>query len=183
MEEKPFRVVTFPWLFTDRKRLMHSITGWVHSSHLTMSLTPQGKCFPCADKCPLMGHNADKFTVTDGISKKYFLNTGRSKPFGRKYPALPFKCDLHISRKDLLFRFNCIETLKHISMITYPVLLFLCFQLNIQLTKFSMDWYHFPLQWLINSISIRFGQLSIRGIGHFQTTWVQDTLTGCAMQY
>ncbi|KAL7384146.1 hypothetical protein ABVT39_025182 [Epinephelus coioides] len=42
-----------------------------------------GKCFPCADKCPLMGHNADKFTVTDGISKKYFLNTGRSKPFGR----------------------------------------------------------------------------------------------------
>ncbi|XP_039996060.1 inactive pancreatic lipase-related protein 1-like isoform X1 [Xiphias gladius] len=44
-----------------------------------------GKCFPCAnDKCPLMGHNADKFTVTDGISKtKYFLNTGSSKPFGR----------------------------------------------------------------------------------------------------
>ncbi|XP_040906020.1 inactive pancreatic lipase-related protein 1-like [Toxotes jaculatrix] len=44
-----------------------------------------GKCFPCADsKCPLMGHSADKFTVTDGVSKtKYFLNTGRSKPFGR----------------------------------------------------------------------------------------------------
>ncbi|XP_070772224.1 inactive pancreatic lipase-related protein 1-like [Enoplosus armatus] len=44
-----------------------------------------GKCFPCADnKCPLMGHHADKFTVTDGISKtKYFLNTGSSKPFGR----------------------------------------------------------------------------------------------------
>ncbi|KAI3363268.1 hypothetical protein L3Q82_011563 [Scortum barcoo] len=44
-----------------------------------------GKCFPCVDnKCPLMGHHADKFTVTDGISKmKYFLNTGSSKPFGR----------------------------------------------------------------------------------------------------
>ncbi|XP_044070772.1 inactive pancreatic lipase-related protein 1-like [Siniperca chuatsi] len=43
-----------------------------------------GKCFPCADnKCPLMGHHADKFTVTDGISKtKFFLNTGSSKPFG-----------------------------------------------------------------------------------------------------
>ncbi|XP_070697073.1 inactive pancreatic lipase-related protein 1-like [Pempheris klunzingeri] len=43
-----------------------------------------GKCFPCADdKCPLMGHSADKFTVTDGISKmKYFLNTGSSDPFG-----------------------------------------------------------------------------------------------------
>lgn len=44
-----------------------------------------GNCFPCADStCPLMGHHADKFTVTDGISKtKYFLNTGRSKPFDR----------------------------------------------------------------------------------------------------
>nr|XP_046258815.1 inactive pancreatic lipase-related protein 1-like isoform X2 [Scatophagus argus] len=45
-----------------------------------------GKCFPCADiKCPLMGHNADKFfSMTDGISEtKYFLNTGSSKPFGR----------------------------------------------------------------------------------------------------
>ncbi|XP_059179897.1 inactive pancreatic lipase-related protein 1-like [Centropristis striata] len=44
-----------------------------------------GKCFPCADnKCPLMGHLADRFTVTDGISKtKYFLNTGSSMPFGR----------------------------------------------------------------------------------------------------
>ncbi|XP_041865645.1 inactive pancreatic lipase-related protein 1-like [Melanotaenia boesemani] len=44
-----------------------------------------GKCFPCADsQCPLMGHNADKFPLTDGISKtKYFLNTGRSKPFSR----------------------------------------------------------------------------------------------------
>uniref|UniRef100_A0A3Q1H0G0 Triacylglycerol lipase n=1 Tax=Acanthochromis polyacanthus TaxID=80966 RepID=A0A3Q1H0G0_9TELE len=43
------------------------------------------KCFPCADsQCPLMGHSADKFTVIDGISKtKYFLSTGRSKPFGR----------------------------------------------------------------------------------------------------
>ncbi|XP_037639318.1 inactive pancreatic lipase-related protein 1-like [Sebastes umbrosus] len=44
-----------------------------------------GKCFPCVDnKCPLMGYDADKFTLTDGISKtKYFLNTGSSKPFGR----------------------------------------------------------------------------------------------------
>ncbi|CAK6978930.1 inactive pancreatic lipase-related protein 1-like [Scomber scombrus] len=49
-----------------------------------------GKCFPCTDdKCPMMGHFADKFTLTDGISKtKYFLNTGSSDPFGRKYPAL-----------------------------------------------------------------------------------------------
>ncbi|XP_045927331.1 inactive pancreatic lipase-related protein 1-like, partial [Micropterus dolomieu] len=44
-----------------------------------------GKCFPCADnKCPLMGHQADKFTVTDGIlMTKYFLNTGSTKPFSR----------------------------------------------------------------------------------------------------
>ncbi|XP_031728954.1 inactive pancreatic lipase-related protein 1-like [Anarrhichthys ocellatus] len=43
-----------------------------------------GKCFPCADTCPLMGHFADRFTVIDGISKtKYFLNTGSSEPFGR----------------------------------------------------------------------------------------------------
>ncbi|KAK1877452.1 Inactive pancreatic lipase-related protein 1 [Dissostichus eleginoides] len=44
-----------------------------------------GKCFPCADnKCPLMGSHADRFTVTDGVSKsKYFLKTGSSKPFGR----------------------------------------------------------------------------------------------------
>ncbi|XP_047458179.1 inactive pancreatic lipase-related protein 1-like [Mugil cephalus] len=44
-----------------------------------------GKCFPCADStCPLMGHYADRFTLTDGISKtKYFLTTGSSKPFGR----------------------------------------------------------------------------------------------------
>ncbi|XP_053189006.1 inactive pancreatic lipase-related protein 1-like [Scomber japonicus] len=44
-----------------------------------------GKCFPCTDdKCPMMGHYADRFTLTDGISKtKYFLNTGSSNPFGR----------------------------------------------------------------------------------------------------
>ncbi|KAM8858851.1 inactive pancreatic lipase-related protein 1-like isoform 1-T2 [Spinachia spinachia] len=43
-----------------------------------------GKCFPCADnKCPLMGHYADRHTVIDGISQKYFLNTGSSTPFGR----------------------------------------------------------------------------------------------------
>ncbi|KAM6916563.1 inactive pancreatic lipase-related protein 1-like [Xenentodon cancila] len=44
-----------------------------------------GKCFPCADsKCPLMGHRADEFVPTDGISKtKYFLNTGRKSPFAR----------------------------------------------------------------------------------------------------
>ncbi|XP_030298608.1 inactive pancreatic lipase-related protein 1 isoform X1 [Sparus aurata] len=44
-----------------------------------------GKCFPCAhDKCPLMGHDADRFNVMDGVSKmKYFLNTGGSEPFGR----------------------------------------------------------------------------------------------------
>lgn len=38
----------------------------------------------------MMGHYADRFTLTDGISKtKYFLNTGSSNPFGRKYPAFP----------------------------------------------------------------------------------------------
>ncbi|KAK5853517.1 hypothetical protein PBY51_014663 [Eleginops maclovinus] len=44
-----------------------------------------GKCFPCADNtCPMMGSRADRFTVTDGVSKsKYFLNTGSSMPFGR----------------------------------------------------------------------------------------------------
>ncbi|XP_034537871.1 inactive pancreatic lipase-related protein 1-like [Notolabrus celidotus] len=43
----------------------------------------KGKCFPCADKCPLMGHFADKFPLTDGFSKtKYFLNTGETNPFG-----------------------------------------------------------------------------------------------------
>lgn len=45
-----------------------------------------GLCFPCAANatCPLMGHRADRFTVTDGISKtKFFLNTGSIKPFGR----------------------------------------------------------------------------------------------------
>ncbi|KAM9847480.1 inactive pancreatic lipase-related protein 1-like [Aulostomus maculatus] len=44
-----------------------------------------GKCFPCADsKCPLMGHYADRFTLTDGASTtKYFLHTGSEKPFGR----------------------------------------------------------------------------------------------------
>ncbi|XP_071402803.1 inactive pancreatic lipase-related protein 1-like [Centroberyx affinis] len=44
-----------------------------------------GKCFPCADSnCPLMGDYADRYTVTDGISKmKFFLNTGGSNPFGR----------------------------------------------------------------------------------------------------
>lgn len=37
-----------------------------------------------------MGHHADSFTVTDGISRiNYFLNTGSSKPFGRKYIVLP----------------------------------------------------------------------------------------------
>uniref|UniRef100_A0A665TEG1 Triacylglycerol lipase n=1 Tax=Echeneis naucrates TaxID=173247 RepID=A0A665TEG1_ECHNA len=42
-----------------------------------------GKCFPCTNsKCPLMGHSADRFTLTDDISKtKYFLNTGSSQPF------------------------------------------------------------------------------------------------------
>lgn len=57
-----------------------------------MSLSSQGKCFPCADSnCPLMGHSADRFTVTDGDSNtKYFLNTGSSKPFGREYRVLPF---------------------------------------------------------------------------------------------
>ncbi|KAF3708608.1 Inactive pancreatic lipase-related protein 1 [Channa argus] len=44
-----------------------------------------GLCFPCGNsQCPLMGHSADKYTVTDGISKEnYFLNTGASTPFGR----------------------------------------------------------------------------------------------------
>ncbi|KAF7667867.1 hypothetical protein LDENG_00040810 [Lucifuga dentata] len=42
-----------------------------------------GKCFSCADKtCPLMGHYADRFAVTDA-QNAYFLNTGRSEPFGR----------------------------------------------------------------------------------------------------
>lgn len=35
-----------------------------------------------------MGHDADRFNVMDGVSKmKYFLNTGGSEPFGRKYLA------------------------------------------------------------------------------------------------
>lgn len=39
-----------------------------------------GQCFPCAeDKCPQMGHRADKLP-THG---KYFLTTGDSTPFGR----------------------------------------------------------------------------------------------------
>uniref|UniRef100_A0A7N8XEP0 Triacylglycerol lipase n=1 Tax=Mastacembelus armatus TaxID=205130 RepID=A0A7N8XEP0_9TELE len=44
-----------------------------------------GKCFPCANnKCPLMGHNADKLLVTDGSLKtKYFLNTGSSTTYAR----------------------------------------------------------------------------------------------------
>lgn len=58
--------------------------------HLLMPMSSQGKCFPCANsQCPLMGHSADKSTVTDWISKtKYFLTTGDSKPFGRKYTGL-----------------------------------------------------------------------------------------------
>ncbi|XP_060943137.1 inactive pancreatic lipase-related protein 1-like [Limanda limanda] len=45
----------------------------------------EGKCFPCGDgNCPLMGHDADRFTGTDGVSKtNYFLSTGGSEPFGR----------------------------------------------------------------------------------------------------
>ncbi|KAA8584140.1 hypothetical protein FQN60_015348 [Etheostoma spectabile] len=55
-----------------------------------------GKCFPCGDDtCPQMGYYADRFNVTNGISEtKYFLNTGSSEPFGREYPAIPWKWDL-----------------------------------------------------------------------------------------
>ncbi|XP_058507925.1 inactive pancreatic lipase-related protein 1-like [Solea solea] len=44
-----------------------------------------GKCFPCENgNCPVMGHKADRFTVTDDNSQtNYFLNTGSAKPFGR----------------------------------------------------------------------------------------------------
>ncbi|KAM3838094.1 inactive pancreatic lipase-related protein 1-like [Diretmus argenteus] len=41
-----------------------------------------GKCFPCADKCPLMGLSADKHTVTEGVNN-FFLTTGNATPFGR----------------------------------------------------------------------------------------------------
>lgn len=37
-----------------------------------------------------MGHHADRFTVTDDTSgTKYFLTTGSSTPFRRKFLALP----------------------------------------------------------------------------------------------
>uniref|UniRef100_A0A668AWR1 Triacylglycerol lipase n=1 Tax=Myripristis murdjan TaxID=586833 RepID=A0A668AWR1_9TELE len=44
-----------------------------------------GKCFPCPNMtCPQMGYYADRYAVTDGVSKmKFFLNTGSSSPFGR----------------------------------------------------------------------------------------------------
>ncbi|CAG6018202.1 unnamed protein product [Menidia menidia] len=44
-----------------------------------------GGCFPCTGgRCPLMGHRADSFSLMDGLSKtKFFLNTGKSEPFGR----------------------------------------------------------------------------------------------------
>lgn len=63
------------------------ITGWVHSHSFPCACLQQGKCFPCANgQCPLMGHSADKFTVTDGLPKtQYFLNTGSSAPFGRRF--------------------------------------------------------------------------------------------------
>lgn len=38
-----------------------------------------------------MGHSADKHTLSDEVSEtKYFLNTGRSKPFARKFSVLRF---------------------------------------------------------------------------------------------
>uniref|UniRef100_A0A3B5AIZ5 Triacylglycerol lipase n=1 Tax=Stegastes partitus TaxID=144197 RepID=A0A3B5AIZ5_9TELE len=68
--------------YTDSISKSESFIGFPCSD---MDSFAAGKCFPCADsQCPLMGHYADRFTVTDGISKtKYFLNTGSSKPFGR----------------------------------------------------------------------------------------------------
>ncbi|XP_077469420.1 inactive pancreatic lipase-related protein 1-like [Stigmatopora argus] len=43
-----------------------------------------GKCFPCAnDKCPLMGHYADRFSSINTTQIKYFLTTGSSEPYGR----------------------------------------------------------------------------------------------------
>lgn len=93
---------------------------WENSSpitiHLTLIYSPyflsQGKCFPCADnECPLMGHRADKFTVTGGISKtKYFLTTGTSKPFGRKYYASPVK--MKIQSKQSMMNFIFLHTVK-----------------------------------------------------------------------
>lgn len=57
-----------------------------------LCLSSQGKCFPCGHtECPLMGHHADKFPVTDDTSiSKYFLTTGSSTPFRRKELVLSF---------------------------------------------------------------------------------------------
>lgn len=51
-----------------------------------LCLSSQGKCFPCGHtECPLMGHHADRFTVTEETSiTKYFLTTGSKAPFRRK---------------------------------------------------------------------------------------------------
>ena len=54
-------------------------------------LSSQEKCFPCGHtECPLMGHHADKIPVTNDTTKtKYFLTTGSTSPFRRKYADLP----------------------------------------------------------------------------------------------
>uniref|UniRef100_A0A668AZE3 Triacylglycerol lipase n=1 Tax=Myripristis murdjan TaxID=586833 RepID=A0A668AZE3_9TELE len=66
-----------------RQRTSCPSKGRPHS--LTLSLSLQGKCFPCPNMtCPQMGYYADRYAVTDGVSKmKFFLNTGSSSPFGR----------------------------------------------------------------------------------------------------
>lgn len=48
-----------------------------------------------------MGHHADKFTVTaDTAGTKYFLSTGSSRPFRRKYLALPGRPDVPAGLKE-----------------------------------------------------------------------------------
>ncbi|CAL8255630.1 unnamed protein product [Lota lota] len=44
-----------------------------------------GMCFPCAEpSCPLMGQSAIKFNMTSvPAGTKFFLTTGKNKPFGR----------------------------------------------------------------------------------------------------
>lgn len=115
-----------------------------------MFLYSQGKCFPCADnKCPLMGHYADRFTMTGGISKtKYFLNTGSSNPFGRKYPALPCPGKNKGVTYIQVVRTHCLDfTVRNYwnlyiwllsrGKLATPVWVFSCFELSWMITYYS----------------------------------------------
>lgn len=91
-QQAPFFSFKSEWQFAVSNTTISKVELVVYSP-----LCSQGKCFPCAEhECPLMGHSADKFDVADGVSK-YFLNTGRSNPFGRKYPVLPVPAKIKLS--------------------------------------------------------------------------------------